>query len=209
MSCNNHHEEEYTVKGYIIGFILAVILTLLSFIPVMKDLLHNWTVGGKILYLLGMAFLQILIQSFYFLHLQHGSDAKWKVGTYIFGLCAATIVVAGSWWAIQHLNYNMMGGSGRIVTPPTVSIETVAQPKSATPPSAVQYNTMPISKTATVPLSNNSADSSHSVTNEASLSLAPITPSNVNKITEIQPKVETITIVPAKNTSNVVITPKT
>ena len=117
---HNVEEHEYTIQGYIFGFILAVILTLLSFIPVMNDTMHNWTISGKIIYLLGMAFIQILVQSYYFLHLQHGDDADWKVGTYIFGLSAATIVVGGSWWAIQHLNYNMMGGSGRIVTPSTI-----------------------------------------------------------------------------------------
>ncbi|GEM_PF-723076 len=153
---NKHVEEEYTIRGYLFGFILAVILTFLSFIPVMNDMLHEWTVSGKIIYLLGMALLQILVQSYYFLHLQHGADAQWKVWTYIFGLSAATIVIGGSWWAIQHLNYNMMGGSGRIVTPPVIETQN-------TTPAETETNSM---------------------ATEAATSIAPMTPANNGSFAE-------------------------
>lgn len=123
------HKNDHGISltGYLLGFVLSVILTLLSFIPVMKDMIHDWTVSGKILYLIGMGVIQILVQSFYFLHLQDGEDANWKVGTYGFGFTCVVIIIGGTWWAMQHLNYNMMGGSGRIVTPPLIqeSKETV------------------------------------------------------------------------------------
>lgn len=110
-----------TISGYLMGFILAVLLTLLSFIPVLKDLFHQWTASSKIMYLLGLAIIQMLVQVFYFLHLNEGPDAKWNLGTFGFGVVCVTIIIGGTWWAIQHLNYNMMGGSGRIVTPPVIN----------------------------------------------------------------------------------------
>ncbi|MDN5249224.1 cytochrome o ubiquinol oxidase subunit IV [Bartonella sp. TP] len=114
-------EHGVTISGYLLGFILAVLLTLLSFIPVLKDLFHQWTASSKIMYLLGLAIIQMLVQVFYFLHLNEGPDAKWNLGTFGFGVVCVTIIIGGTWWAIQHLNYNMMGGSGRIVTPPVIN----------------------------------------------------------------------------------------
>ncbi|WP_295962548.1 cytochrome o ubiquinol oxidase subunit IV [uncultured Bartonella sp.] len=115
----NEHEEAHgvTTGKYMVGFILAVILTLASFIPVMQGMLDNWAVSTKVIYLIGMALIQIFVQIVFFLHLNEGPDAKWMVGSMWFGALCVFIVLGGTWWAISHLNYNMMGGSGRIVQP--------------------------------------------------------------------------------------------
>lgn len=132
---------DISITGYLMGFILAMLLTLLSFIPVMQDLFHQWTVSSKISYLLGLAIIQIFVQVFYFLHLHHGPDAKWNLGTFGFGVVCVTIIIGGTWSAIQHLNYNMMGGSGRIVTPPLITI-TAPAPVPERPIAAVKTLTI-------------------------------------------------------------------
>lgn len=102
---------------YMVGFVLAVILTLLSFIPVMNGYLNDLSTTFKVLYLIGLAVIQIVVQIVFFLHLNHGPDAKWLVGTMWFGALCVLIIIGGSWWALNHLNWNMSGGSGRIVRP--------------------------------------------------------------------------------------------
>ncbi|MHC5306419.1 cytochrome o ubiquinol oxidase subunit IV [Bartonella sp. LJL80] len=113
------HDEAHgaSTGKYMVGFILAVILTLASFIPVMQGMLDNWAVSTKVIYLIGMALIQIVVQIVFFLHLNQGPDAKWNVGSMWFAAVCVFVIIGGTWWAISHLNYNMMGGSGRIIQP--------------------------------------------------------------------------------------------
>lgn len=113
----HHKTHDPSAGSYIVGFILAVIFTLGSFLPVMYGLLEGWAVSTKVIYLIGMALLQIVIQIVFFLHLNSGPDAKWNLISLWFTAMCVFIVIGGTWWAISHLNYNMMGGSGRIIEP--------------------------------------------------------------------------------------------
>ncbi|WP_102829857.1 cytochrome o ubiquinol oxidase subunit IV [Bartonella bovis] len=116
--------------SYLVGFILAVFFTLGSFIPVMYGLLDSWAVSTKVIYLIGMALIQIVVQIVFFLHLNSGPDAKWNWITLWFAAMCVFIIIGGTWWAISHLNYNMMGGSGRIVVPEILEMN-VTKPESA------------------------------------------------------------------------------
>lgn len=103
--------------SYLVGFILAVLFTLGSFIPVMYGMMESWAISTKVSYLIGMAIIQIIVQIVFFLHLNSGPDAKWNLASLWFVVVCVFIIVGGTWWAISHLNYNMMGGSGRIIEP--------------------------------------------------------------------------------------------
>ncbi|WP_019219139.1 cytochrome o ubiquinol oxidase subunit IV [Bartonella florencae] len=116
-----HNETHGPSTGsYLIGFILAVFFTLGSFIPVMYGMMEGWTISTKVAYLIGMAIIQIIVQIVFFLHLSSGPDAKWNLSALWFAAICVVIIIGGTWWAISHLNYNMMGGSGRIVEPEKV-----------------------------------------------------------------------------------------
>lgn len=113
-----HEETNGASYGkYLVGFVLAVILTLLSFIPVMNGYLGDLSTTFKVIYLIGLALIQIFVQIVFFLHLNHGPDAKWLVGTMWFGALCVLVIIGGSFWAMSHLNWNMMGGSGRVERP--------------------------------------------------------------------------------------------
>ncbi|WP_035451406.1 cytochrome o ubiquinol oxidase subunit IV, partial [Bartonella birtlesii] len=113
-----HNETHSPSTGsYLIGFILAVFFTLGSFIPVMYGMMESWAISTKVAYLIGMAIIQIIVQIVFFLHLNSGPDAKWNLSALWFAVICAVIIIGGTWWAIAHLNYNMMGGSGRIIEP--------------------------------------------------------------------------------------------
>ncbi|WP_455466188.1 cytochrome o ubiquinol oxidase subunit IV [Bartonella sp. B39] len=111
------HKEAHgpSTGSYLVGFILAVFFTLGSFIPVMYGMMESWAISTKVVYLIGMAIIQIIVQIVFFLHLNSGPDTKWNLSALWFAVICVFIIIGGTWWAISHLNYNMMGGSGRVV----------------------------------------------------------------------------------------------
>ncbi|WP_019220787.1 cytochrome o ubiquinol oxidase subunit IV, partial [Bartonella senegalensis] len=113
-----HNETHSPSTGsYLVGFILAVLFTLGSFVPVMYGMMDSWAISTKVAYLIGMAIIQIIVQIVFFLHLNSGPDAKWNLSALWFAVICVFVIIGGTWWAISHLNYNMMGGSGRVVEP--------------------------------------------------------------------------------------------
>ncbi|WP_341871959.1 cytochrome o ubiquinol oxidase subunit IV [Bartonella tribocorum] len=112
-----------SIGSYLIGFILAVFFTLGSFIPVMYGMMESWAISTKVVYLIGMALIQIIVQIVFFLHLNSGPDAKWNLSALWFAAICVFIIVGGTWWAISHLNYNMMGGSGRVIEPEVSGVD--------------------------------------------------------------------------------------
>ncbi len=114
MSMHNEAHSPST-SSYLVGFILAVFFTLGSFIPVMYGMMGSWAISTKVAYLIGMAIIQIIVQIVFFLHLNSGPDAKWNLSALWFAIICVFLIIGGTWWAISHLNYNMMGGSGRVV----------------------------------------------------------------------------------------------
>ncbi|WP_406603984.1 cytochrome o ubiquinol oxidase subunit IV [Bartonella gliris] len=119
-----HNETHSPSTGsYLVGFILAVFFTLGSFIPVMYGMMDSWAISTKVAYLIGMAIIQIIVQIVFFLHLNSGPDAKWNLSALWFAAICVFVIIGGTWWAISHLNYNMMGGSGRVIEPETSGVE--------------------------------------------------------------------------------------
>jgi len=99
---------------YIIGFVLSIVLTLAAFLPVMNNWLADWSVSAKVIYLLGLALVQMMVQITFFLHLTEGPDAKYNVVTMWAAIVCVFIIIAGTWWVMWHLNYQVLGGAGRI-----------------------------------------------------------------------------------------------
>lgn len=124
---DHDHEHGASTGKYLVGFILAVILTLAAFIPVMRGMMSDWAASSKVLYLIGLALIQIVMQIIFFLHLNSGPDAKWNVGTMWFGAFCVFMVIGGTWFAMSHINYNMMSGSaGRIEQPAPLELSPTA-----------------------------------------------------------------------------------
>ncbi|RCL03124.1 MAG: cytochrome o ubiquinol oxidase operon protein cyoD [Candidatus Tokpelaia sp. JSC189] len=114
MSIQTHHAHRASVGKYITGFILSVILTLVAFLSVMLHWIDGWSISAKVLLLLCLAIIQMTVQIIFFLHLNEGPDANWNIGTMWIAIVCVFIIIAGTWKTMQYLNYNMMGGSGRV-----------------------------------------------------------------------------------------------
>ncbi|AUH01706.1 cytochrome o ubiquinol oxidase subunit IV [Pectobacteriaceae bacterium CE70] len=94
-----------SVKSYLIGFILSIILTVIPFSMVMTGSASNSTV---ILTVVGCAIIQILVHLVYFLHLNTSSEGRWNVVALVFTVLIIGIVVTGSIWIMWSTHYNMM-----------------------------------------------------------------------------------------------------
>jgi len=104
---NNHDNVagHGSLKSYIIGFILSIILTLVPY-----HLVVNHVLGIEHTYLavLGFAILQFLVQVLFFLHIAEDKNAKANVMALIFTIVVLVILVFGSMWIMYNLDYNMM-----------------------------------------------------------------------------------------------------
>lgn len=95
-----------SVKGYVIGFLLSVVLTAIPFWLVMAKVLPSS--GATALVILGFAAVQIVVHMVYFLHMNSKIEGGWSMLALIFTAAVVLIMLAGSIWVMFHLNANMM-----------------------------------------------------------------------------------------------------
>ncbi|EHD22726.1 MULTISPECIES: cytochrome o ubiquinol oxidase subunit IV [Brenneria] len=94
-----------SVKSYLTGFVLSVILTVIPFAMVMAGSASHNVI---ILTVVGCAVIQILVHLVYFLHLSTASEERWNVVALVFTVLIIAIVVAGSIWIMWNTHANMM-----------------------------------------------------------------------------------------------------
>ncbi len=100
-----HDASHGTVKSYLIGFMLSLVLTGLSFGLVMSGI---WPRHIAIPALIGLCVVQLLVQLVYFLHLGTSKSQRENVTTFVFTLLIIFIIVGGSAWVLHNMNANMM-----------------------------------------------------------------------------------------------------
>lgn len=93
------------LKSYIVGFVLSVILTLAAYFVVASHLFAGWVL---LLIITVLAVEQLVVQLSFFLHLGRESKPRWNLTAFISMLGVIFIVVFGSVWIMNNLNYNMM-----------------------------------------------------------------------------------------------------
>jgi cytochrome o ubiquinol oxidase operon protein cyoD len=95
-----------TFRGYVTGFILAVILTAIPFWLVMGDVIPDKQVTAFLI--MGLAVVQIVVHMIYFLHMNTRSEGGWNMLALIFTIVLVVITLTGSIWVMYHMNANMM-----------------------------------------------------------------------------------------------------
>lgn len=95
-----------TVKGYVIGFLLSVVLTAIPFWLVMGEVLPSSTATALVI--MGFAAVQIVVHMIYFLHMNTRIEGGWSMLALLFTVVIIVIMLAGSIWVMYHLNTNMM-----------------------------------------------------------------------------------------------------
>ena len=95
-----------TFRGYVTGFVLAVILTVIPFWLVMGKVLPSASTTGLVI--LAIAAVQIVVHMIYFLHMNTKSEGGWSLLALGFTAVVVVITLSGSIWVMYHLNKNMM-----------------------------------------------------------------------------------------------------
>jgi cytochrome o ubiquinol oxidase operon protein cyoD len=93
------------VRGYLIGLVLAALLTAASFWALSTGLIWKPGIG---IALAVFAVAQMGVHLVFFLHITTGRDNTNNVLALAFGVLIVFLVVAGSLWIMAHLNHNMM-----------------------------------------------------------------------------------------------------
>ena len=97
-----------SLKSYLIGFFLSVILTAIPFWLVMDGVIDNKQATAVII--MAFAAVQIIVHMIFFLHMTPASEGGWSMLALIFTVILVVIVLSGSLWVMYHLNANMMPG---------------------------------------------------------------------------------------------------
>lgn len=100
------HVHQGSLRGYLTGFVLAAILTVIPFWLVMGHVLDSPWLTISIVLLFAIA--QILVHIIYFLHLDVHSEDGWNMLAFIFTIVLVVIVLGASIWVMYNENTNMM-----------------------------------------------------------------------------------------------------
>ena len=94
-----------SLKTYLTGFVLALVLTAIPFGVVMSGQASRdvalWTICGA-------GIVQVFVHLHYFLHLDRSSAARWNVMALLFTLLIMVVFVGGTVWIMYTLNCRMM-----------------------------------------------------------------------------------------------------
>ena len=94
-----------SLKSYLTGFVLSLILTAVPFALVMSG---AWPPPAALAAIFSAGIVQILVHLYYFLHLDTSSAARWNVLAMIFTVLIMLLFVGGTLWIMSTLNYRMM-----------------------------------------------------------------------------------------------------
>ncbi|OGT52196.1 MAG: cytochrome o ubiquinol oxidase subunit IV [Gammaproteobacteria bacterium RIFCSPHIGHO2_12_FULL_42_13] len=109
---SNHHKinephgiGQKTLRSYLIGFILSITLTLMSF-----SLIEVRFITSTYLYisLAALAITQLLVQSICFLGLNYRPESRYNLLSFLFTILIIVILTGGTLWIMFNLDYNMV-----------------------------------------------------------------------------------------------------
>lgn len=95
------------LKGYVIGFIISIALTVVPFALVM----FGQSGLTRAVILVGIALaavVQIVVHLHYFLHLDTSSEQSWNTQAILFTILIIAIMIGGSLWIMFDLHTRMM-----------------------------------------------------------------------------------------------------
>ena len=94
-----------SMRDYVIGFLLSVILTAIPFWLVIERPLSD---GATAAVIMVFAAVQIVVHMVFFLHMSPKAEGGWSITSLTFTIIIVVIMLAGSLWVMHHLNTNMM-----------------------------------------------------------------------------------------------------
>ncbi|MCX6990899.1 MAG: cytochrome o ubiquinol oxidase subunit IV [Chlamydiae bacterium] len=102
---DRHHGWNVSYKPAILGFIFSLILIAAMY----RFAIHHNLSGGAFSWtIFGFGITMALVQLVFFLHIGMESKPHWNVITFAFTVLVIAIVIGGSIWIMNNLDYNLM-----------------------------------------------------------------------------------------------------
>lgn len=101
---SEHQEHPLSLTKYVIGFVGSVAITMAAYLLVTHgSVSHDVTIG-----IIGtLAVVQFIVQMVFFLHVADERKPRFKLMVMFLMLMVVLIVVVGSIWIMNNLNYRM------------------------------------------------------------------------------------------------------
>jgi cytochrome o ubiquinol oxidase operon protein cyoD len=93
------------VRGYLIGFGLATLITVVAFFIAGTTLVWEPSIP---IALFVLAIAQMGVHLVFFLHITTGDDNVNNILALAFGILIVVLLIVGSLWIMTHLNHNMI-----------------------------------------------------------------------------------------------------
>ncbi len=104
-----------SLVSYVVGFVSSLVLTLAAYLLVLRHVhsghlwpSRHWLLAAGVVVL---AIVQLVVQLVFFLHLSRESKPRWNLTVLLFAALVLLIVVFGSLWIMNNLNYHMVSPS--------------------------------------------------------------------------------------------------
>ncbi len=108
MSHQNHSGQAHgSVKEYVTGLCLSIVLTLIPFGLVLYS---NMATGSVMTIIILCAIAQLLVQAIFFLHMNGSSSQAWNTTSAIYTIFTVLFFIIGTIWIFSHANHNMIMG---------------------------------------------------------------------------------------------------
>jgi cytochrome o ubiquinol oxidase operon protein cyoD len=108
-----HHAGHATTGTYTLGYIVSIALTLIAYLLVVQHALPR----AEILTCISVfAVLQFVAQLYFFLHLGEEVKPRYRLYMLLFMIVIVLIIVLGSVWIMNNLNYNMQMSPDQLKT---------------------------------------------------------------------------------------------
>jgi cytochrome o ubiquinol oxidase subunit IV len=101
---SEHAEHGLSLGKYIVGFVVSIGLTLTAYALATHQSYSKDLVIGV---LAGLAVVQFVVQMVFFLHVGAERKPRWKLAVMALMLMVVLILVGGSIWIMNNLNYRM------------------------------------------------------------------------------------------------------
>lgn len=99
-----HSHQALSFHKYIVGFVASIAVTLAAYILATESSISKDTVMYT---LAALAVLQFVVQIVFFLHVGAESKPRWKAMVMWLMLAVVLILVVGTIWIMNNLNYRM------------------------------------------------------------------------------------------------------
>ncbi|OZI71220.1 cytochrome o ubiquinol oxidase subunit IV [Bordetella genomosp. 12] len=99
------HADHGSLKSYIVGFILSIVLTLVAFWLVMSG---GFTRQFMLIGVLVLCVAQLLVQLVFFMHMGASKSQRENLSAFLFTVMVIAIIVGGSIWVLHNMNANML-----------------------------------------------------------------------------------------------------